>query len=48
MTSYLGNDSSEVNFMNFEQYIFDLDYVTKIRSELPITVLEKKIQQNYR
>ena len=48
MTSLLGNESSEVDFMNFEPYVFHVDYVAKIRSGLSITVLEKKIPQNYR
>ena len=41
-------DSSDTNFMNLPPYIFDVDYVAKIRSELSITVLEKKTEQNYR
>ena len=41
-------ESSEIKFMNLPLYIFDVDYVAKIRSELPITVPEKKIPQNYR
>ena len=31
--------------MNLSPYVFDVDYVTKIRSELSITVLEKKIHK---
>ena len=30
------------NFMNLPPYVFDVDHVAKIRSELSITVLEKK------
>ena len=41
-------ESSETNFMNLPPYVFDLDDVAKIRSELSITVLEKKTKQNYR
>ena len=41
-------ESSEVTFMNLPPYFFYLDHVAKIRSELSITVLEKKIPQNYR
>ena len=48
VTSLLGNESSEVNFTNFDPYVFHVDYVAKIRSGLSITVLEKKIPQNYR
>ena len=35
--------------MNLPPYVFDVDYVAKIRSELSITVLEKKkkTEQNY-
>ena len=33
---------SEINFMNFDPYVFDVDHVAEIRSELSITVLEKK------
>ena len=35
-------ESSEANFMNLPPYVFDVDYVAKIRSGLSITVLEKK------
>ena len=35
-------ESSETKFMNLPPYVFDVDYVAKIRSELSITVLEKK------
>ena len=38
-------ESSEINFMSFDPYVFDVDYVAKIRSELFITVLEKKLQK---
>ena len=34
--------------MNLPPYVFDVDCVAKIRSELSITVLEKKTEQNYR
>ena len=34
--------------MNLPPYVFDVDHVAKIRSELSITVLEKKTEQNYR
>ena len=40
-------ESSEINFMNFDPLVFDVNHVAKIRSELSITVLKKKIQ-NYR
>ena len=33
---------SETKFMNLPLYVFYVDYVAKIRSELSITVLEKK------
>ena len=36
---------SETNFMNLPAYVFDVDYVAKIRSGLSITVLEKKIHK---
>ena len=36
-------ESSEINIMNFDPYVFDVDHVAKIRSELSIAVLEKKI-----
>ena len=39
--------SSETNFMSLPPYVFDVDYVAKIRSEQSITVLEKN-EQNYR
>ena len=41
-------ESSETKFMNLPPYVFDVDYVAKIRSELTITVLEKKTEQNHR
>ena len=41
-------ESSDTKFMNLPPYVFDVDYVAKIRSELSITVLEKKTEQNYR
>ena len=42
-------ESSETKFMNLPPYVFDVDHVAKIRSELSITVLEKKkTKQNYR
>ena len=36
---------SPANFMNLPPYVFDVDYVAKIRSELSITVLEKKLNK---
>ena len=47
VTSYIGNESLDAFLPNFEQYVFDVDHVAKIRSGLTITVLEKKIPQNY-
>ena len=42
-------ESSETKFMNSPSYVYDVDYVAKIRSELSITVLEKKkTEQNHR
>ena len=41
-------ESSETKFMNLPPYVFDVDHVAKIRSELSITILEKKTEQNYR
>ena len=38
-------ESSETKFMNLPPYIFDVDYVAKVRSELSITVLEKKLNK---
>ena len=38
-------ESSETNFMNIPPYVFDVDSVAKIRSDLSITVLEKKTEQ---
>ena len=35
-------ESSETKFMNLPPYVFDVDYVAKIISELSITVLEKE------
>ena len=35
-------ESSGTKFMNLPLYVFDVDYVVKLRSELSITVLEKK------
>ena len=35
-------ESSETNVMNLPPYVFDVDYVAKIRSELSIGVLQKK------
>ena len=35
-------ESSEIKFMNLPPYVFDVDHVAKIRSELSITVLERK------
>ena len=34
--------------MNLAPYVFVVDHVAKIKSELSITVLEKKNPQNYR
>ena len=34
--------------MNLPPFVFDVDHVAKFRSELFITVLEKKTLQNYR
>ena len=36
---------SEIKFMNLPHYVFDVDHVAKIGSELSITVLEKKIHK---
>ena len=41
-------ESSETNFMNIPPYAFDVDYVSKIKSELSITILEEKNEQSYR
>ena len=41
-------ESSDTSFMNFDTYVFDEDHIAKIRSELSITVIEKKTPQNYR
>ena len=38
----------ETKFINLPPYVFDVDHVAKIRSELSVTVLEKKTEQNYR
>ena len=38
---------SETKFMDLPPYVLDEDYVAKIRSELSITVLEEKKEQNY-
>ena len=35
-------ESSEAKFVNLAPYVFDIDLVARIRSELSITVLEKK------
>ena len=35
-------ESLKIRFMDLPPYVFDVDYVVKIRSELSITVLEKK------
>ena len=34
--------SSETKFMNLPPYVFDVNHVARIRSDLSITVLEKK------
>ena len=40
---------SETKIMNLSPYVFDVYYVAKNRSELSITILEKKkTKQNYR
>ena len=31
--------------MNLPTYVFDVDYVARIRSELSVTVLEKKMNE---
>ena len=36
-------ESSETKFIDLPPYVFDVDHVAKIRSELSITVLEKKL-----
>ena len=41
-------ESLETNFMNSPSYVFGVDYVAKIRSELSITVVEKKTELNDR
>ena len=41
-------ESSATKFMNLPPYVFDVDHVAKVRSELSITVLEKKNEQNSR
>ena len=41
-------ESSKTKFMNLPPYVFDVDHVAKIRSELSITILEKKTERNYR
>ena len=38
-------ESSETDFMNLPPYVFDVDYLAKIRSELSITVLEKQMNK---
>ena len=38
-------DASKNIFMNLTPYVFDVDHVAKIRSELFITILEKKIDK---
>ena len=48
MTSKLDNESSDTDFPNFDPYAFDVDYVPKVRSGLPTTVLEKIIAENNR
>ena len=35
-------ESSEVKYIDLAPYVFDVDHVATIRSELFITVLEKK------
>ena len=42
-------ESLEAKLMSLARYVFDVDHVAKIRSELSITALErKKLPQNYR
>ena len=38
-------ESSETKFMYLPAYVFDVDYNADIRSELSITVLEKKMNK---
>ena len=38
-------ESLETNLMNLPSYVFDVDYVAKIRSELYINVLEKEMNK---
>ena len=38
-------ESSETIFKSLTPYVFDVDNVAKIRSELSITVLEKKMNK---
>ena len=38
-------ESSEIKLTNLPPYVFDVDYVAKIRSELSISVLEKKLNK---
>ena len=38
-------ESSEVKFMNLLPYVFDVDYVAKIRSRLSNIVVEKKLRK---
>ena len=37
----------ETYFMNLEPYVFDVDQVAKVRSELSTTFLEKKNEHDY-
>ena len=49
MTSYLGDESSDIKILTTALHIFRLDYFAKIRSGLCITVLEKqKKKSDYR
>ena len=43
---YIGEnipESSKTNFKSLPLYVFDVDHVAKIRSELSITVVEKNV-----
>ena len=44
----LVSDDSRIFSPIFIIVVYGLDYVAKIRSELSITVLEKKTDENYR
>ena len=40
-------ESPKTEFINLPIYVFDVDHVAKLRSELSVIVLEKKTQRNY-